>query len=97
MTQWWKSDIIRRESTYNNGGKEIGEVSNIQHIWANENDCELLYEANTNHPSLVNVGILHGTNNPTPEGRWTLSFIPQKDEQYIPWDDALEIFKDYLV
>ena len=44
-----------------------------------------------------NVGILHGTNNPTPEGRWTLSFIPQKDEQYIHWDDALEIFKDYLV
>ena len=97
VTQWWKSDIIRRESTYNNGGKDIGEVNNIQHIWSNEDNCELLYEANTNLPSLVNVGILHGTNNPTPEGRWTLSFIPQKDEQYIHWDDALEIFKDYLV
>ena len=96
VTQWWKSDIIRKESTYNNGGGIIGENNMVQHIWANEDDCELLYEANTNRPSLVNVGVLHGTNNPTSEGRWTLSFVPQKDDQYIHWDDALNIFKDYL-
>ena len=96
VTQWWKSDIIRKESTYNNGGKLIGEVNQIQHNWANEEDSQLLYEANTNRPSLVNVGVLHGTNNPTLEGRWTLSFIPQKNDQYIHWDDALNIFKDYL-
>ena len=96
VTQWWKSDIIRKESTYNNGGKLIGETNNIQHNWANEEDSQLLYEANTNRPSLVNVGILHGTNNPTSEGRWTLSFIPQKNNEYISWDNALERFKDYL-
>ncbi len=96
VTQWWKSDSIKSESTYKHGGMEIGENSLIPHLWAEEEDCELLYEANTNRPSLVNVGILHGTNNPTSEGRWTLSFIPRKGERYVHWDDAIDIFKDYL-
>jgi len=66
-------------------------------LWAEEKDCTLLYEANTNRPSLVNVGVLHGTNNPTNSGRWTICFVPTTlNEDFIHWDDALNIFKNYI-
>ena len=94
MIQWWKSDKTFRKKM--NG---YGEYTTEHHdnLWAKEEDCELLYEANTNRPSLVNVGVLHGTSNPTPHGRWTLCFVPvNQRHQFIHWDSALEIFKDYL-
>ena len=93
VTQWWKSDKVIKKYL-----KGIGESTTETHrnLWAEEKDCELLYEANTNHPSLVNVGVLHGTNNPTSQGRWTLCFVPKKDGEYIHWDSALKIFKNYL-
>ena len=63
VIQWWKSTKIRRMKM-----KGYKNNTNAYHdnLWADEKDCEFLYEANTNRPSLVNVGILHGTNNPTP-------------------------------
>ena len=93
VTQWWKSDKVIKKYL-----KGIGESTTETHrnLWAEEKDCELLYEANTNRPSLVNVGVLHGTNNPTSQGRWTLCFVPKKDGEYIHWDSALKIFKNYL-
>lgn len=93
VIQWWKSDIVRE---YQFVG---GEYTKEKHhnLWANEEDCELLYEANTNRPSLVNVGVLHGTNNPTNFGRWTVCFVPATPErEYLNWYRALEIFKDYI-
>jgi len=95
VIQWWHSDIV--EERVINGG--IENTSERHHnLWAKEGDCKLLYEVNTNRPSLVNVGILHGTNNPTNQGRWTLCFVPfeTKSNSYIPWNRATEIFKDYI-
>jgi hypothetical protein len=94
VIQWWKSDKTSRMQLngYQNSTDEYHD-----NLWANEADCELLYEANTNRPSLVNVGVLHGTNNPTPHGRWTLCFVPVNQAgQFIHWDSALEVFKNYL-
>lgn len=94
VMQWWKSDKTRRMQLNGHQGNTSEYHDNL---WANEEDCEFLYEANTNRPSLVNVGVLHGTNNPTPHGRWTLCFVPLNQAgQFIHWDSALEVFKNYL-
>ena len=72
-------------------------TENHDNLWAEEEDCELLYEANTNRPSLVNVGVLHGTHNPTDTGRWTLCFVPvDKKRKFLHWDTCIDIFKDYI-
>lgn len=97
MIQWWKSDIVQKREIM---GQLQGYTSEHHvNLWANSEDCTFLYEANTNKPSLVNVGILHGTYNPTNYGRWTLALGPRSSEYedgIIPWWDALEIFKNYL-
>ena len=65
-----------------------------------EEECELVYEANTDQPSLVNVGTFHSSYNPTEEGRWTLCFILgyNKDDwdNLVPWDKALDLFKEFI-
>lgn len=101
VIQWWKSDVVKQLKFTG------GEYTNERHhnLWADEKDCTLLHQANTNRPSLVNVGVLHGTYNPTNQGRWTLCFLPEKIsvenrrslyDAYIQWDEAIEIFKDYI-
>lgn len=95
VIQWWKSDIVEEKTINDN----IENTSSYHHnLWSKEEDSILLYEANTNIPSLVNVGILHGTNNPTLSGRWTLCFVPRiiKEQSYVRWDNALKIFQNYI-
>ena len=54
-------------------------------------------------PSLLNVGAFHGVTNYTDQERWclslSLSYINKDndDTTRILWDDALEIFKPYIV
>jgi len=43
---------------------------------AREEESTLILERNTNTPSILNVGELHSTYNPTNEGRWTICFVP---------------------
>ena len=94
VTQWWRSDKTSRRKIQGDG-KHTTEYHD--NLWAEEKDCELLYEANTNRPSLVNVGVLHGTHNPTNVGRWTLCFVPiNKKRKFLHWDTCLDIFKDYI-
>lgn len=80
---------------------EIDKFSEREHtnVLANRDECTLVYEANTNLPSLVNVGQLHDTYSPMHEGRWTLCFVPQiiGGPGYIFWDEAMEIYKDYII
>lgn len=71
-----------------------------------EENCKKLHSANTNKLSLVNTGCLHSTINPSNEPRWTICHIPAYLDKVatrknwydacVKWDDALEIFKDYL-
>ena len=68
---------------------------------AHKEDCELVYEANTNKVSLVNVGQLHSTYNPDPsEGRWTLCFVPARKERtnkrHLTFAEAVEVFEPYI-
>ena len=94
MIQWWHSDHVKEKVTEANENT----IEYHHNLVAEEKDCTLLYEANTNRPSLVNVGVLHGTNNPTDQGRWTVCFVPTTlSNQFIEWNDAMVIFKNYIV
>ena len=108
VTRWWKSNT----TTVNDGREGAKEVldgykdetvdnfSYREHrvLVANQKDCDLVYQANTNKPSLVNVGQLHDTYNPTTQGRWTICFVPcVEGEKYIYWNEAQEIYKDFII
>jgi|TARA_B100000035_G_C20858613_1_gene490840 hypothetical protein len=82
------------------GESVVYQTDDVTILTASQKDCTPLYEANTNKPSLVNTGILHGTLNPSNEPRWTICFQPVWDietEAYVTWHEAMDIFKDYIV
>lgn len=91
-TRWWKLKEGRAYKPWSS--KDGGGI-----LLAKEHDCDLLYEQVIDKPSLINVGMLHSTFNPTNEGRWTLCLVPcQKGADHLlHWDDAVKIFKDYIV
>jgi len=107
--RWWQSKNSFVSTDYENTKKKLKDIdaevvdqfSERQHtnVLANKDDCDLVWEACTNKPSLVNVGQLHSTYNPTDYPRWTLCFVPgiPNGHGYIYWDEALEYYKDYLV
>jgi hypothetical protein len=88
---WWQPknvDKIKHMET------EFGQP----YLTIDEDDCNRVYEADTNKPSLVQVGIWHSTWNPSAEGRWTFS-LPLQDiatEERLTWTDAKERFK-YII
>ena len=76
---------------------ESGTDYDFGFVTASLSDATLIYEANTSRPSIVNAGILHGTHNPTDEGRWTLSIIlKDRFNNDLDFYTALEIFADVL-
>lgn len=88
-------------------GDIVVEYDNSSKITAAyEENCEVIHSANTNRASIVNTGCLHGTINPSNEPRWTICYVPayidkieSRNEWFdacIKWDDAIEIFKDYI-
>lgn len=100
---WWNCkktyEIVLDNNTYTIGNDTVTYADKAKVLRAEETDCKQIFSANTNRPSLVNTGVLHSTINPSNQGRWTVCFIPvykQSDESYIKWDDAVNIFKDYI-
>ena len=103
--RWWKSEnakaITDLESAKEMLGAELQpdeDFSARQHanLLAKKEDCELIWEANTNKVSLINVGQLHSTYNPTNVGRWTLCFVPAsraiRGGAYLTFEEAVEAF-----
>ena len=82
VTRWWTSNNVTvndgregaKEVLENFSNDTIEDFSYREHrvLVSNPNDCTLVHQANTNTPSLVNVGQLHDTHNPTDQGRWTI-------------------------
>ena len=109
-TRWWNAPNFTEKEEYNSNYRSINEYDNVKSenfsdrhhrsIVLKEEECELVYEANTDQPSLVNVGTFHSSYNPTEEGRWTLCFILgyNKDDwdNLVPWDKALDLFKEFI-
>lgn len=106
--RWWttkNTQVVTDTETAKKMLKDIDlatvdEFSEREHtnVLANREDCTMVWEANTNRPSLVNVGQLHDTYSPPHAGRWTLSFVPgiPNGPGYIYWGEAMEIYKDYI-
>ena len=116
-TRWWNAPNFTGDQDYDSTYKSHDDLddsikaynfSDRHHhsIIHKEEDCELVYEANTNKSSLVNVGTFHSSYNPTKEGRWTLCFVlGHKDYDIgsvdgfkgrIKFSKALKIFKKFI-
>ena len=65
------------------------------YILAEEEDCELVFSAQVGQPSLVNVGMLHSISAVESE-RHCFSFPLIKDGKPLCWEQAKEIFKEYV-
>ena len=109
-TRWWDAPNFTEEEEYDSNYNSLKDLDHVKYenfsdrhhrsIILKEEECELIYEANTDKPSLVNVGTFHSSHNPTEEGRWTLCFILgyNKDDwdNLVPWDKAIDIFKEFI-
>jgi hypothetical protein len=113
--RWWKSDMVMRVSTsaeqvcstviperseYNVGDR-TNDHYHGQVLVTKEKFSTLEYEADVSTPSLVNVGPLHSSHNPTDKKRFTVTIaLMDKNTPYerrILWDEALEAFKPYVI
>ena len=69
-----------------------------------EENCDLVFEASTNKPSLVNVGQLHSTYNPGDTGRWTVCYhiawrsrkVFNGHDDALFFQDAVKVLGPYL-
>jgi len=90
-TVWWgPKDSNKLESIVTDFG--------VTYLRTDESNCNLLFKQTMTKPSIVQVGILHSTDNPTPTGRWTLCLplvYPDSQDRF-QWVDTLNMFKDYL-
>jgi hypothetical protein len=95
VIRWWKAkkfDILTSEAEYFSERPHNNVIAQME-------DCDMVYQANTNRPSLVNVGQLHDTYSPSTAGRWTLCFVPALEHvsgDSMQWDQAMEYFGDYI-
>lgn len=113
VTRWWEAKNIIPMSDTSKAldfltGKNLGlnkdnfsktrDYSLYPFRVAKEEDCEMVFEANTNIPSLLNVGLPHSTYNPSKtEGRWTICFVPTYKDKIIKMSLALRIFKKFII
>ena len=112
VTRWWEtkeiipmSDTTKAENYLKDSKSALKDnFSNTKdysihpfHV-AKEEDSKIVFEANTNIPSLVNVGLPHSTYNPSKtEGRWTVCFVPTFKKRMIKMSTALRIFKKFII
>ena len=98
--RWWKAkDSKALTRNIINNYKDL-DYTNASHdnLLIKKEDAEMVYEASTNKISLVNVGQLHSTYNPSETGRWTLCFILWDTQSgcYLKWNDAINRLKYYI-
>ena len=107
VIRWWKVknesdlvEVVHDQTEINDGFTKAGITPDIEchKCYTAESECvEKVHEVVINSPSIINVGQLHSTYNPDPNGhRWTLSFTPLKDGKIITFNNALKIFESCL-
>jgi hypothetical protein len=84
--RWWTSEkFINHDTGY-------GEI-----LISQPQDSSLEYEVEIGTSSLVNVGPLHSSHNPTNESRFSITLaLFYFDKTRVLWDDALEILSKYI-
>jgi len=112
VTRWWKtkkitpmSDTTKAENHLTDSSSSLKDNFSKTRDYsvnpfriAKEEDSEIVFEANTNIPSLLNVGLPHSTYNPSKtQGRWTICFVPTFKNKMIKMSIALRVFKKYII
>ena len=100
VTRWWRTKkiISMSDTSKASNFSKTRDYSVHPFKVAKEEDSEMVFEANTNIPSLLNVGIPHSTYNPSQtEGRWTICFVPTYRDKMIKMSLALRIFKKFII
>jgi hypothetical protein len=93
LMNWWAPKNPNKEPTCK--FTEIG----TSYIYAEENDCDLVWTSKIKFPTIVNAGQLHNVVNCTTTPRTALSLIlyDLKKSQNLDWHDAAIIFKKYTI
>jgi hypothetical protein len=109
--RWWTSEKTYNISTSLNQVSEnqISEVKEFdigdrtddhyhgQVMFSHEKDAILQYEAEINNASLVNVGPLHSSHNPTEDKRFVITVaLFDFEGRRILWDEAVEKLSSYI-
>lgn len=103
--RWWSSDVVQKVSTSLTGYGKTYDTSyrtdDHYHgdvLVSSPEYSTLEYEANIGTASLVNVGPLHSSHNPTDEKRFviTIALFDFMGNRLL-WDDALLRLSDYVV
>lgn len=104
-TRWWvpvDPDLVKK---FQQDAKDpnmqltpnVTDENDPPHVFLKENQCKMIYEKVINRPSILNVGQLHSTYNPTNNSRWTLSvMLLKKNNTCVNFNEALQIFKDVI-
>lgn len=104
-TRWWVPtdpelvESFEKDSKYSKMQltPNVTDEHDPPHIFLKESRCKMIFEKTIDRPSLLNVGQLHSTYNPTDHPRWTLSIMPMKpDGTCVNFDEALEFFEDVI-
>lgn len=106
VTRWYHVndehliEMIHDQNEVNEELKQAGIEPDIQCdkcYVADRDNATLVYEQVINKPSILNVGYLHDTHNPSEQHRWTLSFtLLNQDNSHLTFDKALEVFAECL-
>jgi hypothetical protein len=91
VMNWYK---LKSDNTL----KTINSDGGTPYLVCNPDDCEIVYSAEVGKPSLVNVMELHDVST-VKSKRYCFSFVLISIEKRRPivWEEAEEIFKDYIV
>jgi hypothetical protein len=112
--RWWKSDKTIEISTsiesldinsiqeYSkqipNSGDRTDSHYHGKVLVSDEAHSSIVYESEIGSSSLVNVGPLHSSFNPSNQGRFVITVALYKIDEYrVLWDDALMIMNDYII
>lgn len=90
--RWW---VINDEKYLEPIDTQFG----MRYHKADEEHCTMVFKREINKPSIVQVGELHSTFNPTPYGRWTLSLsvVDKYSPRRLTFKETCDIFKDYTI
>lgn len=69
---------------------------NTEYLMYDKNEVEVIHSQVINHISLMNAGVPHSFENNTPDPSWILSIVLFKDGFNAQFDEALDLFKDYI-
>lgn len=90
VMRWWKIKPGKEH-------KKKVTIVGTSYLWAYRDDCDMLDESPLLQPALVNAGQLHNIEQlDTTRICYSFMLLNKRTQQRLLWDQAMEIFKDYV-